>query len=63
VPEFEHAVQFFSRLRRLVFGGYFTSPEGVEDIGYIGNVPIAGDYPGPTDEAMEHLNRVIADLE
>ncbi len=63
VPEFEHAVQFFSRLRRLVFGGYFTSPEGVEDIGYIGNVPIAGDYPGPTDDAMEHLNRVIADLD
>ncbi len=63
VPEFEHAVQFFARLRRLVLGSYFTSPEGVADIGYIGNVPIAGDYPGPTDEAMEHLNRVIADLD
>ena len=63
IPEFEHAVQFFARLRRLVFGGYFTSPEGVADIGYIGNVPIAGDYPGPTDEAMAHLNQVIADLD
>ena len=63
IPEFEHAVQFFARRRRLVFGGYFTSPEGVADIGYIGNVPIAGDYPGPTDEAMAHLNQVIADLD
>jgi len=26
-------------------------------------VPIAGDYPGPTDEAMAHLNQVIADLD
>jgi hypothetical protein len=26
-------------------------------------VPIAGDYPGPTDDAMEHLNRVIANLD
>lgn len=61
-PEFEHAVQFFARLRRLVFGGYFTSPQGTEDIGYMGNVAIAGDYPGPTDEAMQHLNQVIASL-
>lgn len=62
IPEFEHAVRFFARLRRLVFGGYFTSPEGVADIGYIGNVPLVGDYPGPTDEAMVHLNQVIAAL-
>ena len=61
-PEFEHAVLFFSKLRTLVFGGYFTSPEGMVDIGYIGNIPIIGDYPGPTDEAMTHLNEIIANL-
>ncbi len=58
VAEFELAARFFNRMRRLVFGAYFTTPEGIEDIGYIGNVAIAGDYPGPTDEAMEHIRQV-----
>ncbi|MCC3860415.1 gluconate 2-dehydrogenase subunit 3 family protein [Pseudemcibacter aquimaris] len=62
IAEFEHAVMFFARLRSLVFGAYFSSPEGIEDIGYIGNEPIIGDYPGPTEEAMAHLNEVIANL-
>lgn len=61
-PQFEHAVFFFAKLRTLVFGGYFTSPEGTDDIGYMGNVAILGDYPGPTEEAMVHLNEVIAGL-
>ena len=61
-PVFEHAVLFFAKLRTLVFGGYFTSPEGMADIGYMGNTPIMGDYPGPTEEAMAHLNEVIANL-
>ena len=61
-PEFEHAVLFFAKLRTLVFGGYFTSPEGMEDIGYMGNTPILGDYPGPSKEAMTHLNEIIANL-
>ncbi len=62
VAEFEHAALFFDKLRTLVFGGYFTTPEGMADIGYMGNVPILGDYPGPTEEAMVHLNEVIANL-
>ncbi|MDG1708528.1 MAG: gluconate 2-dehydrogenase subunit 3 family protein, partial [Emcibacteraceae bacterium] len=62
VAEFEHAVLFFAKLRTLVLGAYFTSPEGMQDIGYMGNVPIMGDYPGPTEEAMAHLNQVIANL-
>ena len=61
-PAFEHAVLFFAKLRTLVFGGYFTSPEGIGDIGYMGNVPVLGDYPGPTEEAMAHLNDVIANM-
>ncbi|MBT5682665.1 MAG: gluconate 2-dehydrogenase subunit 3 family protein, partial [Gammaproteobacteria bacterium] len=41
---------------------YFASPEGTKDIGYIGNTPIAGDYPGPTPEAMAHLDKMLSDL-
>lgn len=62
VAEFEHAAIFFDKLRTLVLGGYFTSPQGMRDIGYMGNVPIIGDYPGPTDEARTHLEQVIANL-
>ena len=62
IAEFERPARFFSRFRRLVFGAYFSSPEGIQDIGYVGNVPIAGDYPGPTDEAMEHIRQVAAEL-
>jgi len=62
IAEFEHAAIFFAKLRTLVLGGYFTSPEGMKDIGYEGNVPILGDYPGPSEEAFAHLNEVISNL-
>ena len=61
-PEFEQGARFFSRLRRLVFGAYFSSPEGIEDIGYMGNVAIVGEYPGPTEEAMSHIRQVADSL-
>ncbi|HBW84744.1 MAG TPA: hypothetical protein DEF79_11960 [Gammaproteobacteria bacterium] len=60
VAQFALPARFFSRFRRLVFGAYFSSPEGIEDIGYIGNFPIIGDYPGPTSEAMEHIRQVAS---
>lgn len=62
VAEFELPARFFSRIRRLVFGAYFSTPEGIEDIGYMGNVAIAGEYPGPTDEAMNHIRQVADSL-
>jgi hypothetical protein len=52
----------FDGLRRLVMTAYFSSPEGTTDIGYQGNIAIAGDYPGPTPEAMEHLDAVLQEL-
>lgn len=32
-------VAFFDLLRKLVQTGYFTSKEGIKDIGYVGNIP------------------------
>jgi hypothetical protein len=55
--EFTRIAQAFSRFRKLVLAAFFCSPEGTKDLGYLGNVPIAGDYPAPTDEAMVHLNK------
>ena len=53
---------FFARLRGLMLGGFFSRPEGMKDIGYIGNQP-ATSYAGPTDEAMTHLNAALAKLD
>ncbi len=59
---FQRIAGAFSRLRNLVLAAYFCTPEGMEDIGYLGNVAIAGDYPGPTPEAYQHLDKVLAEL-
>ncbi len=56
------ASQFFDGFRRLVAGAYYTSPEGAKALGYQGNVAIAGDYPGPTKAAMQHLNEQLEQL-
>jgi hypothetical protein len=61
--EFTRIVRAFSRFRKLVLAAFFCSPEGTKDLGYLGNVPIAGDYPGPTDEAMVHLNQILNELD
>jgi len=37
---------FFQRLRGLMLGGFYSRPEGMKDIGYIGNTPMQS-YPGP----------------
>jgi hypothetical protein len=58
----EELVAFFDRFRFLAVGAYYTTEAGIEDIGYIGNVPIGGDYPGPSDEAMKHLAGVLDQL-
>ena len=60
--QFQRIAQAFGRLRNMVLAAYFCTPEGMEDIGYLGNVAIAGDYPGPTPEAYGHLDTVLAGL-
>lgn len=53
---------FFARFRFLAVGAFYTTAAGIEDIGYIGNLPISGNYPGPSDEAMAHLAGVLRQL-
>ena len=52
---------FFRRVRSLVVGAYYTTPEGFRDLGYIGNVPRTSD-PGPSDEVKAHLDRELTKL-
>ena len=55
-------VQFFCKMRRLSLGGYYTTARGMEDLAYIGNEAIAGDYPGPSEAAMRHLSEQLAEM-
>jgi len=62
-PGYERPAFFFARLRGLVMGGFYSLPEGMKDIGYMGNAPMTGDYPGPTQEALAHLHAALAKLD
>jgi hypothetical protein len=61
-PEFERPAYAFDRLRSIVVAAFFCTPEGSADLGYVGNKVIAGDYPGPSDEALAHLRQVLKSL-
>ncbi|HEV7403178.1 MAG TPA: gluconate 2-dehydrogenase subunit 3 family protein [Chthoniobacteraceae bacterium] len=53
-PEFKKAASFFSKFRDLTAGGFYSTPEGWKDLGYVGNVPLA-EFPGPPPEVLKHL--------
>lgn len=53
-PEHKKAAAFFKRFRDLTAGGYYTTPEGMKAIGYVGNVPSAH-FEGPPPEALRHV--------
>lgn len=53
-PEFRKGAQFFKRFRDLTAGGYYTTPEGMKDIGYVGNVPLQT-FDGPPPEVLKQL--------
>lgn len=53
-PEHRAGAQFFRRFRELAAGGYYTTPEGMKDIGYIGNVALEK-YEGPPVEVLKKL--------
>jgi gluconate 2-dehydrogenase subunit 3-like protein len=59
---YERPSQFFARLRGLVMAGFYSLPEGYNDIGYIGNTPSLAPYPGPTPEALAHFQAAMTKL-
>ena len=56
-PEFKKGAQFFKRFRDLTAGGFYTTPEGMKDIGYTGNVPL-DKFAGPPPEVLKQLGLV-----
>ncbi len=53
-PQHKVGARFFDRLRSLTVGGFYTTPEGMKDVQYIGNVPSAS-FEGPPPEVLKHL--------
>ena len=51
-PAFAVAAKFFAKFRDLTAGGFYTTPVGMKDIGYRGNVPLAT-FDGPPVEALK----------
>ena len=41
--------QFFRTFRNLTAGGFYTTPEGMKDVGYTGNVVLATQPKPPAD--------------
>lgn len=58
----EKQAEAFDTFRSLAVSAYFASKEGSEWLGYMGNQPIQGDYPGPSPEALEHLESGLTSL-
>lgn len=56
-PELKKYTAFFKRYRDLTAGGYYTSPEGMKAIGYVGNMPSAT-FEGPPLAALQHVGLV-----
>jgi hypothetical protein len=52
---------FFRRLRFLVVTAYYTTPEGFQEMGYSGNVPLAA-YPPVTDDERAILHAALEKL-
>jgi Gluconate 2-dehydrogenase subunit 3 len=52
--DLESASKFFKRFRNLTTGGFYTTPAGMKDLGYVGNVPLAR-FDGPPADIIEKL--------
>ena len=53
-PDLVEAAKFFARYRDLTAGGFYTTPQGREDLRYVGNVP-SPRFEGPPIEVLKKV--------
>jgi hypothetical protein len=53
-PEFAEAARFFAMMRSLTASGFYTTPVGWKDIGFVGNVALTA-FPDPPADVLEKL--------
>ena len=56
-PEFKTAAAFFAKMRDLTATGFYTTREGMVDLKYKGNIPLAT-FNGPPKAVLEYLKLV-----
>jgi hypothetical protein len=52
--EHKDGAKFFAKFRDLTAGAFYSTPEGMKDIGYIGNIPLI-EFKGPPPEVLAKL--------
>jgi gluconate 2-dehydrogenase gamma chain len=58
-PEHQAPARFFDMVRDLTAVGFYTTREGMRDLNYIGNVPLA-EWKGPPPEVLKYLGLLSA---
>lgn len=53
-PQFKQAAEFFRIFRNLTMSGFYTTPAGMKDLQYVGNVPLLR-FEGPPPEVLRFL--------
>ena len=53
-PQLAKAAKFFARYRDLTAGGFYTTPQGRQDLRYVGNVPLTH-FDGPPPEVLKKV--------
>ena len=60
-PELKPQARFFDQFRDMVSTGFWTTEEGMRDLGYLGNVPLPT-FDGPPPEVLARLGLSDEDL-
>ncbi|MCW3106226.1 MAG: gluconate 2-dehydrogenase subunit 3 family protein [Segetibacter sp.] len=60
-PEMQQGVAFFNRMRNLTASGFFTSKIGLDDIGYVGNMP--NQWNGVPDDVLKQYGLAYTERE
>jgi len=53
-PEYQAASRFFDKIRDLTATAFYTTKEGMADVGYVGNMPLP-QWDPPPDDALRHV--------
>lgn len=56
-PEFKGAARFFAKVRDLTATAFYSTEQGMKDVGFVGNKPLAS-FDGPPREILEKLKLV-----
>ncbi len=60
-PELRPQARFFDEFRDMVSTGFWTTEEGMRDLGFVGNIPLPS-FDGPPPEVLERLGLAGEDL-